>query len=181
MKSWVFRSTLLFAAVLSPLPVTAQGNPANPAEQEITIAARARAAALTNRECDQWASYVSHDFQDIEPFQTESRTVLLKGCEDKKKSPCKSDRELSDFHFRFTGSFAFVYYLYKITDHCGEYAFPNPHRQVDTYEKRNGKWVALYAVELPRVEDPPAVKIDPALLDTTPASTPGRKPSSQIR
>src|SRR6266700_440958 len=149
-------------------PGTADANSSGSAvEQEIISLARSRADALKNHACGKWASLVADDFQDIEAFGTESRDVLLNGCrqEAQIESGCKSEREVSDFHFRFTGNFAFVYYLYKITEHCGEHTFPNPHRQVDTYEKRKGKWVALYAVEVPQVEDPPVAKIDPVILD----------------
>jgi len=175
MKFSVLVLALFFTTFLT-FPATAQTTPpqsadtkaaSSAAEQEIILAARDRADSLTNHGCDKWASYVADDFQDIEPFQTESHDVLLNGCrqEAKVESGCKSERELSDFHFRFTGSFAFVHYLYKITEHCGEYKFPSPHRQVDTYEKRKSKWVALYAVEVAQVEDPPVAKIDPAILD----------------
>lgn len=58
-----------------------------------------------------------------------------------------------------------MYYQYGTTEHCGELTWPNPHRQVDTYEKRNGKWIALYAVEVGQPQDPPVAKIDPTTLD----------------
>ncbi len=176
MKFWVLSFALLFGGVWLTFPAAAQSNPpkipdakdsSNTAEQEIIAMARSRADALTNHACGQWASYVSDDFQDIESFTTESREVLLRGCRNAQiGAGCKSERDLSDFHFTFSGNFAFcVYYLYKITEYCGEYTFTSPHRQVDTYENRRGKWIALYAVEVPQVEDPPAAKIDPALLD----------------
>lgn len=36
---------------------------------------------------------------------------------------------------------------------------------MDTYEKRNGKWIALFCVEVGQVQDPPIAKIDSAVLD----------------
>jgi len=168
LASNIRRSSLfiLFAVFLTPGGI-AQDNKTSPAEQEIISAARDRANALTNHECDKWASYVADDFQDIEPFGTESRDVLLNGCRQNahSASACKSDRSLSEFHFQFAGNFAFVHYQYGIMEHCGDNAWPNPHRQVDTYEKRNGKWIALYAVEVGQPQDPPVAKIDPAILD----------------
>jgi hypothetical protein len=158
---------IVFAAFLTTGSI-AQGNkPASAAEQDIISVARERANSLTKNECDKWASYVADDFQDIEPLGTESREVLLSGCRRAahSTSECKSERSLSDFHFQFVGNFAFVYYQYGTTEHCGELTWPAPHRQVDTYEKRNGKWIALYAVEVGQPQDPPVAKIDPTTLD----------------
>jgi hypothetical protein len=161
-------SLLNLFSVLVTMGSSAQDNKnASPAEQEIISAARDRANALTNHECDKWASHVAGDFQDIEPLGTESRDDLLNGChkDAHSTSACKSESALSDFHFRFVGNLAFVYYRYGITEHCGDLNWPNPHRQVDTYEKRNSKWIALYAVEVPQPQDPPVATIDPAILN----------------
>jgi len=161
-------SLLILSAVFLTTVSRAQDNkPPSTAEQEIISAARDRANALAKNECDKWASYVADDFQDIEAFGTESHDQLLNGCrrEAHSTSECKLDRALSDFHFQFTGNFAFVYYQYGITEHCGDLSWPSPHRQVDTYERRNGKWIALFAVEVGQPHDPPVAKIDPAILD----------------
>ncbi len=161
-----FSLFILFPVLLSTSGI-AQDNPASAAAQEIIAVARDRADSLTKNECDKWASYVADDFQDIGPLGTESREVLLSGCRHAahSKSECKSERTLSDFHFQFVGNFAFVYYEYATTERCGDLSWPDPHRQVDTYEKRNGRWIALYAVEVGQPQDPPVAKIDPAILD----------------
>jgi hypothetical protein len=159
---------LVLSAVFVTTSSIAQDKaPPSQAEQEITSVARDRANSLTKNECDKWASYVADDFQDIEPLGTESREALLSGCRRAahSTSECKSERALSDFHFQFSGNLAFVYYEYVTTEHCGDLSWPNNHRQVDTYEKRNGKWIALYAVEVGQPQDPPVAKIDPAILD----------------
>jgi hypothetical protein len=158
---------ILSAALLTTSAIAQDNKPASPAEQEIMSVARARANSLTNNECDKWASYVADDFQDIEGGGAESRDQLLNGCRRAahSTSECKSERALSDFHFQFVRNFAFVHYQYGITEHCGYLSWPSNHRQVDTYEKRNGKWIALYAVEVGIPQDPPVAKIDPAILD----------------
>ncbi len=122
---------------------------------------------VNNHDCDKWAFQVADDFQDIEALGTESRDQLINDCrhDAHSTSNCKSERTLSDFHFQFAGNFAFVYYQYGLTEHCGDLSWPNPHRQVDTYEKRNGKWIALYAVEVGQPQDPPVFKINPSILD----------------
>ena len=158
---------MLFVVLLTTSGMAQDNKPTSAAEQEIISAARDRASSLTKNECDKWASYVADDFQDIEPLGTESHDQLLNGCRKNAHltTECKSERTLSDFHFQFLGNFAFVYYQYGTTEHCGELTWPNPHRQVDTYERRNGKWVALYAVEVGQPLDPPVAKIDAAILD----------------
>jgi hypothetical protein len=158
---------ILFLVFVATCSLAQDSKSASAAEQEIISVARDRAYALTRHECDKWASYVADDFQDIEAFGVESHDALLNDCrhDARSTSDCKSERALSDFHFRFTGTFAFVYYQYGMTEHCGGLTWPDPHRQVDTYEKRNGKWVALYAVEVGQPQDPPVAKINPAILD----------------
>lgn len=173
---------ILCAMFLATSSLGQENKPPSAAEQDIISVARERANSLTKNECDKWASYVADDFQDIEPLGTESREVLLSGCRRAahSTSECKSERSLSDFHFQFVGTFAFVYYQYGTTEHCGELTWPNPHRQVDTYEKRNGKWIALYAVEVGQPQDPPVAKIDPATSTTTQDNTRGRAPTWSI-
>lgn len=158
---------IVFGVFFTTSSIAQDNKPASAAEQDIISVARERANSLTKNECDKWASFVADDFQDIEPLGTESREVLLSGCRRAahSTSECKSERSLSDFHFQFAGNFAFVYYQYGTTEHCGKLTWPNPHRQVDTYEKRNGKWIALYAVEVGQPQDPPVAKIDPTTLD----------------
>ncbi len=158
---------ILFAVFLTTVGIALDNKPASAAEQEIISVARDRANSLTKNECDKWASYVADDFQDIEAPGAESRETILNGCRRaaRTNSECKSERTLSDFHFQFVGNLAFVHYQYGTTETCGNLSWPNNHRQVDTYEKRNGKWIALYAVEVGQTEDPPVAKIDPAILD----------------
>lgn len=158
---------ILCAMLLATSSLGQENKIPSSAEQEIISLARARANALANNECDRWASYVADDFQDIEAAGIESHDDEMKACRSDAASaaPCKSERILSDFHFRFAESFAFVHYQYLITRRCGDITWPDPHRQVDTYEKRNGKWIALYVAEVGQPQDPPVAKIDPAILD----------------
>jgi Domain of unknown function (DUF3471) len=161
-------SLFVLCAMLLATSSPGQDNkPHSAAEQEIIFLARSRANALANNECDKWASYVADDFQDIEAVGVESHDDEMKACRSDAvfAAPCKSERTLSDFHFRFAGNFAFVHYQYLITRRCGDITWPDPHRQVDTYEKRNGKWIALNVAEVGQPQDPPVAKIDPAILD----------------
>lgn len=107
----------LRAVAQSRQPAAADAKTLDPvAEREIISAARDRADALTSHDCARWASHVADDFQDIEAFGAESHDTLLNDCrhDAHSVSVCKSERELSDFHFRFAGNFAFVDYLYKL-------------------------------------------------------------------
>jgi hypothetical protein len=122
-------SLFILCTMLQATSSLGQDNePPSSAEQEIISLARARANALANNECDKWASYVADDFQDIEAVGIESRDDEMKACRSNAVSaaPCKSERTLSDFHFRFAGNFAFVHYQYLIKRRCGGITWPDP-------------------------------------------------------
>ena len=176
MKRCAAGPAILLASLLLTLPASSQSSQANAAksrspaaadEREIIRAARDRANAVSNHDCQTWASHVADDFRDIEAFGGESHETLLEGCklEAEATSGCKSERELSNFHFRTADNLVIADYTYKVTERCGDYAFPTPHHQVDAYEKRGGQWIALFCAEIPQVQDPPAEKIDAAILD----------------
>lgn len=77
----------------------------------------------------------------------------------------KIERLASGFHLQFVGNVALVDYVYEFREHFGEIVLSTTLRQVDTYEKRQGKWIALLAVSAAVIPDPPVAKVDSASFD----------------
>src|SRR5208282_4910101 len=50
--------------------------------------------------------------------------------------------------------------LYEYKEHFGEVKLNETFHQIDTFEKRLGKWVVLLAVTMKVVPDPPVAKVD---------------------
>src|SRR5208282_376874 len=105
--------------------------------------------------------------RDIEGNATASRTQVMDECQQAGRAipGHKIERLVSDFHFQFVGNIALVDYVYSYKEHFGEIVLNTTFRQVDTYEKREGKWVAVLAVSVAVIPDPPVAKVDSASLD----------------
>jgi hypothetical protein len=136
-------------------------------EQEIASAARARANACASGDAQTWATFVDANFRDIEGNATATRKQIMDECQQAARviPGHRIERLASDFHFQFVGNVALVDYLYEFKEHFGEITLVENIRQVDTFEKRQGKWVALLAVSAEAMPDPPVAKIDSATLD----------------
>jgi len=154
--SWA-QSTKSGIAVTSP----------SPDEQELMAAIRGRGTAFATGDCKTYESYVSADFTEIEGFGLTSHDALLKQCQKSQSAPAGFRREAvrSDFTFKFLGNVAIVTYRGKDIQHFGNFTATESYRGVDTWEKRNGKWLTVWFVFVPVFDDPPAAKIDPATLD----------------
>jgi hypothetical protein len=135
-------------------------------EQQIIAAAQARASACAAGDAQKWASFVDKNFRDIEGNRTASWKDIFDECERGTRVVAghSFERSVSGFHFQFLESVAIVDYLYESKEHFGELTLTETVRQVDTFEKRQGKWVALLAVSATVIPDPPAAAIDPAHL-----------------
>jgi uncharacterized protein DUF4440 len=158
----------LSAAGQSTPPSTAQTDPSISAEeQQLISAARARANACASGDVQTWATLVDADFRDIEGKGTSTRKEILDECQQAAHAMPghRIERLVSDFHFQFVGNIAFVDYLYEFKEHFGEVSLNDTARQFDTYEKRQGKWVALLSVSATVVPDPPVAKVDSASFD----------------
>jgi hypothetical protein len=158
----------LHAAAQSAPPSTAQMDAAtNTDEQQIISAARARANACASGDAQTWATFVDADFRDIEGNATGTRKQIMDECRQAARviPGHKIERLVSGFHFQFVGNIALVDYLYEFKEHFGEITLNETIRQVDTFEKREGKWVALLAVSAEEMPDPPVAKIDSATLN----------------
>jgi hypothetical protein len=148
------------------ISVPAIGSPALGDEQELMAATRARATAFATGDCKTFESYVSSDFMEIEGFGFTSHDALVKQCQQPQTLPgFRREAVRSEFSFKFLGNVAIVTYRGKTIEHFGNFTATESFRGVDTWEKRNGKWVAVWFVFVPVFEDPPAAKIDPATLD----------------
>jgi hypothetical protein len=136
-------------------------------EQQIISAARARANACASGAAQTWATFVDADFRDIEGNHTWTREEILDECQRAARviSGHKIERLVSDFRFRFVGNVALVDYLYEYKENFGEVTLNETFRQVDTFEKRQGKWVVLLSATVKVIPDPPVAKIDSAGLD----------------
>jgi hypothetical protein len=77
----------------------------------------------------------------------------------------KNERTLSDFHVRLEPRLAFVDYRYDETQHWGETDIKQSFRHFDTFELREGRWIATYAVQVQIFDDPKVAKIDPSTYD----------------
>lgn len=62
------------------------------------------------------------------------------------------------------GRIAIVDYLYDSKEHFGNLTLTETVRQVDTFEKRRGKWIAVSAVSATVIPDPQLAAIDVAQL-----------------
>jgi len=169
-------STLFSLLFLLALPATAQSAQFSAAatnastsedEQQIISAARARANACASGDAQKWATFVDANFRDIEGNATGTRKQLMDECQQAARviSGHKIERLVSGFHFQFVGNIALVDYVYEFKEHFGEITLNSTFRQVDTYEKRQGKWVALLAVSAAVIPDPPVAKVDSASFD----------------
>ena len=158
----------LSAAAQSASSTGAQTDTSNNAdEQQIISAARARANACASGDTQTWATFVDANFRDIEGNATSTRKQIMDECQQAARviPGHKIERLVSGFHFQFVGNIALVDYLYEFKEHFGEITLVENLRQVDTFEKRQGKWVALLAVSAEVMPDPPVAKIDSATLD----------------
>ncbi len=158
----------LHGAAQSAAPGAAQtAASANADEQQIISAARARANACASGDVQTWATFVDADFRDIEGNATGTRKQIMDECQQATRviPGHKIERLVSGFHFQFVGNIALVDYLYEFKEHFGEITLVENIRQVETFEKRQGKWVVLLAVSAEAMPDPPVAKIDSATLD----------------
>jgi hypothetical protein len=156
------------AAAQSTQPSTAQTNASASAdEQEIVAAARTRANACASGDARRWATFVDTDFRDIEGNHTWTREQILDECEQAARviPGHKIERLVSDFRFRFVGNIALVDYLYEYKENFGEVTLGETFRQVDTFEKRQGKWVVLLSATVKVIPDPPVAKVDSTSVD----------------
>jgi hypothetical protein len=165
--SLIFFLTLYAAAQSAPSGTARTDASTNADEQQIISAARARANACASGDAQTWATFVDADFRDIEGNATGTRKQIMDECQQAARviPGHKIERLVSSFHFQFVGNIALVDYLYEFKEHFGELTLTDTLRQVDTFEKRQGKWVALLAVSAAVVPDPPVAKIDNATLD----------------
>jgi hypothetical protein len=152
----------LQAAAQSAPPTPAQTDAStNADEQQIISAARARANACASGDAQTWATFVDANFRDIEGNATGTRKQIMDECQLAARviPGHKIERLVSGFRFQFVGNLALVDYLYEFKEHFGEITLTDTLRQVDTFEKRQGKWVALLAVSAAVVPDPPVAKV----------------------
>ena len=135
-------------------------------EQELVAATRARATAFATGDCKTFESYVAPDFMEIEGFGFTPHDALVKQCQQPQTIPgLRREAIRSDFSFKFLDNVAIVTYRGKTIEHFGTFTSTESFRGVDTWEKRNGKWVGVWFVFVPVFEDPPAARIDPTTLD----------------
>lgn len=136
-------------------------------EQQIISVARARANACASGDAQAWATFVDANFRDIEGNHTWTRDDILNECHQAARviPGHKIQRLASNFHFRFVNDIALVDYLYEYKENFGEVALNETFRQVDTFEKRQGKWVVLLSATVKVIPDPPVAKVDSASFD----------------
>jgi hypothetical protein len=158
----------LHAAAQSAPPSTAQTDSStNADEQQIISAARSRANACASGNAQLWATFVDASFRDIEGNHTWTREQVLDECQQAARiiPGHQIERLVSDFRFRFAGNIALVDYLYEYKENFGEVTLNETFRQVDTFEKRQGKWVVLLSATVKVIPDPPVAKIDTSSFD----------------
>ncbi|HTA48155.1 MAG TPA: hypothetical protein VK930_01785 [Verrucomicrobiae bacterium] len=161
-------SLALHAAAQAAPPISPQTDPSTvAAEEQIISAARARANACASGDAQTWATFVDANFRDIEGNATTTRKQIMDECREAARviPGHKIERLASGFHFQFVGNIALVDYLYEFKEHFGDITLVDNIRQVDTFEKQQGKWMALLAVSAAVMPDPPVAKIDTATLD----------------
>jgi hypothetical protein len=176
MKLSVLSPILCSLILLPDLPAAGQSTqPSTPAtntptsedEQQIISAARARANACASGDAQRWATFVDTDFRDIEGNHTWTRAEILDECQQAARviPGHKIERLVSDFRFRFLGKIALVDYLYEYKENFGEVTLNETFRQVDNFEKRQGKWVVLLSATVKVIPDPPVAKVDTTTFD----------------
>jgi len=89
----------------------------------------------------------------------------MKECESS-SSLVRNERTLSDFRVRLGTRLAFVDYRYDETQHWGETEIRQAFRHLDTFELREGRWIATYAMQVQIFDDPKIAEIDPNIYDT---------------
>jgi hypothetical protein len=136
-------------------------------EQQIISAARDRANACASGDAQSWATFVDANFRDIEGNHTWTREEILDECRQASRviPGHKIERLVSDFRFRFAGNIALVDYLYEYKENFGEVTLNETFRQVDNFEKRQGKWVVLLSATVKVIPDPPVAKVDSTSFD----------------
>lgn len=147
---------------------TAQTDASTSAEgQQIVSAARARFKACASGDAQTWATFVDADFRDVEGNHTWTREQVRDECKQAARviPGHKIERLVSDFRIRFVGNIALADYLFEYKENFGEVALNETFRQVDTFEKRHGKWVALLSATVKVIPDPPVAKVDNASFD----------------
>jgi hypothetical protein len=161
-------SLVLPAAAQPAQPSTPQSGASRSAEEQVLESVvRVRAAAFASGDCQTYASLVDAGFRDIEGAVTTALKDILDECqvEARPRPGHKIERLVSDFRFQFVGNIALVDYLYVFKEHFGDVVLTTSDRNVDTYEKRQGKWVCLLAVSAAIISDPPVAKVDTANFD----------------
>ena len=153
------------AKAQSAQPSTAQTSAsASTLEQELVSVVHARTNAFASGDCQTFATFIDNDFRNIEGAHTATRKEILEECQQEARPlpGRKIERLVSDFHVQLVGNIALVDYVYEFREHYGEVVLNLASHNVDTYEKRQGKWVALLAVSAAIIPDPPVAKIDTA-------------------
>lgn len=165
--SAIFVVALQAAAQSSPPSTTPTAASTRAEEQALVSAIRGRANAFASGDCLGWAAFVDADFRDIEGAHTATRKEILGECQQEARPlpGHKIERLVSDFRFQFVGNIALVDYLYEFKEHFGDVVLTLTDRNVDIYEKRQGKWVALLGASATIVPDPPVAKIDSASFE----------------
>src|SRR5580698_9491444 len=149
---------------LVALQAAAQSASTSGEEQQIVSAARARANACASGDAQTWATFVDANVRDIEGNRIWTREDILNECQQAARviPGHKIERVVSDFHFQFVCNIALVDYLYEYKENFGEVSLNETFRQVDTFEKRQGKWVLVLATTVKIIPDPPVAKADNA-------------------
>jgi hypothetical protein len=153
------------AKAQSAQPSTAQTSAsASTIEQELVSVVHARTNAFASEDCQTFATFIDNDFRNIEGAHTATRKEILEECQQEARPlpGRKIERLVSDFHVQLVGNIALVDYVDEFREQYGEVVLNLASHNVDTCEKRQGKWVALLAVSAAIIPDPPVAKIDTA-------------------
>jgi len=155
-----------FHAATQATQPTSQVKAASAEEQEIISVLTARANACAVGDAQTWTTFVDSGFRDIEGNKTVTRKQVFEECQEAARvvPGHKIERLASGFHFQFAGNIALVDYLLEYREHFGELDLTETVRQVDTCEKRQGKWIVLLSVSATVIPDPPIAKVDPVHL-----------------
>jgi hypothetical protein len=176
MKSGILSPILFSLVFLLGLAATGQSTQPNTGktnasasadEQEIASAVRARFNACASGDAQTWATFVDANYRDIEGNHTWTREQVLDECQQAGRviPGHKIERLASDFRFRFVGNVALVDYIFEYKENFAEVTLNETFRQVDTFEKRQGKWVVVLSATVKVVPDPPVAKVDSASFD----------------
>jgi hypothetical protein len=164
----VYALTFSLGTGQSSQSATPQTDASTSAEEQLIIsAAQARANACASGDAQTWATFVDANLRDIEGNATSTRQQIFDECQQAARvfPGHKIERLVSNFHFQFVGNIALVDYLYEYKEHFGEVILNETFHQVDTFEKRQGRWVVLLAVTVKVVPDPPVAKVDSTGFD----------------